>query len=268
MYNSHTFIVAVLYVIAMWLLVQFYIRVRALLDQHASVTSEDHFLEHLLPVRASPHRKLSNLSSAQRTHHVDILNDTDIASSDNIQCIDTQTHPGFRICVYDPNRDIYISGGLWASGVWEPIQTEVIQTALRTYPEAVLLDIGANIGYYTLLAATMGHRVVAVEPAMGNLQRLKKGLQINQQTARVVVVTNPMSDAHRNVTLSSNFDNQGGLSVRHRVPCVDDGVWLARTKTEGKEEVYRTSTIDHLLQLMEYPQVILKIDIGKVWWGL
>ena len=179
----------------------------------------------------------------------------------------------FRICLHDASSDIYISGSLWSSGVWEPALTALLQSALRLYPEAALLDIGANIGYYTLLAATMGHPVVAVEPAPGNLQRLTQGLKVNgflpeaipPHPLRVVVVTSPMSDRHRNVSLTTSWDNQGGLAIRHRTPCDDDNpLYRWDNAIHGhRGQIFQTSTIDHIIPLLDYPQVILKIDIGK-----
>ncbi|RUS69798.1 hypothetical protein EGW08_022444, partial [Elysia chlorotica] len=87
-------------------------------------------------------------------------------------CTKSKSTPGFRICVHSKERDKYISAALLSSGVWEPFVTRVYQQALVLHPDAAVVDIGANIGYYTLLAAAMGHSVVAVEPQLENLKRL------------------------------------------------------------------------------------------------
>lgn len=98
---------------------------------------------------------------------------------DDINCTLTSTTPKFHICVYPNEEDIYISAALTSQGVWEPYITRVLQLALTRFPEAVVIDVGANIGYYTLLTAAMGHQVVAVEPSQDNVRRLRRGAQLN-----------------------------------------------------------------------------------------
>lgn len=43
----------------------------------------------------------------------------------------------------------------------------------------VLLDVGANVGTYTMFAAARGHRVVAVEPEAGNYCLLNRNIALN-----------------------------------------------------------------------------------------
>ena len=65
----------------------------------------------------------------------------------------TSTLPNFIICVYTSNQDKFISAGLRSTGIWEPELTRLFIRALEILPHAVFLDIGANLGYYSLLAA-------------------------------------------------------------------------------------------------------------------
>ena len=50
------------------------------------------------------------------------------------------------ICVKDPKVDEYVSGGILRSGVWEKEIVTAVMETIDKYPEAVFLDIGANIG--------------------------------------------------------------------------------------------------------------------------
>lgn len=62
--------------------------------------------------------------------------------------------------------------------------------AQRVRSGDTIYDIGANVGFYTLLAATLGGasgRVVAFEPAPRNLQYLKRHLRLNRVTNVTVV---------------------------------------------------------------------------------
>ena len=130
------------------------------------------------------------------------------------ECIRTRTTPSFQICCYEANRDKFISGSLLSSGVWEPYITKVFQTALDNYPNAWVIDIGANIGYYSLLGAAMGHNVIAVEPVYGHIVRMHNGIKLNGFQQQVLVVFNALSSRHENVTMTSNVDNQGGVWMK------------------------------------------------------
>ena len=52
------------------------------------------------------------------------------------------------ICVKDPKVDEYVSGGILRSGVWEKEIVTAVMETVDKYPEAVFLDIGANIGQF------------------------------------------------------------------------------------------------------------------------
>ena len=66
--------------------------------------------------------------------------------------------------------------GCWL-GIYEPSK----QAAVRrfTKPGGVFYDLGANVGFYTLLAAKLGARVVAVEPLPRNVAYLRRHLGLN-----------------------------------------------------------------------------------------
>jgi FkbM family methyltransferase len=85
---------------------------------------------------------------------------------------------GFSILI-DAN-DLVIGAHLAQHQTWEPDVTRAIRTLLREGDTFV--DVGANIGYFTLLAARQvgpRGRVIAVEPAPGNYALLEKSLALN-----------------------------------------------------------------------------------------
>ncbi len=51
---------------------------------------------------------------------------------------------------------------------------------------AVLYDIGANVGSYTLVAAALGHTVVAIEPSFANFNRLCENVLLNDLGHKVI----------------------------------------------------------------------------------
>ncbi len=65
-----------------------------------------------------------------------------------------------QVCLYETWRDIYVSHDLSSTGLWEPHVLFDFQDVLKRDSSLGVIDIGANIGMYTLLAAQMGHQVV------------------------------------------------------------------------------------------------------------
>lgn len=51
---------------------------------------------------------------------------------------------------------------------------------------SVLYDVGANVGSYSLLAAALGHTVVAFEPAFANYNRLCENIILNGLEPKVI----------------------------------------------------------------------------------
>ena len=75
-----------------------------------------------------------------------------------------------------PEEDAYVSSELAMGRGWEPDLVSKVMEAMTMHPEAVLLDLGSNIGAYTLPVASMGRRVVAVDMMRDNLAYIKTSL--------------------------------------------------------------------------------------------
>jgi FkbM family methyltransferase len=108
-------------------------------------------------------------------------------------------------------HDAYISEELIAYGHWEPFETELV---LRLLPAGgVLVDCGANIGWYSLVAAATGHSVIAIEPEPGNLAVLDRNIERNGLADRVEVHACALAGHEGVGELELSADNQGD----HRV---------------------------------------------------
>ncbi len=107
---------------------------------------------------------------------------------------------------------------LWLSinGVYEPELTALLPTIVR--PGARIIDIGANIGYYTLQfarAAGGGGRVFAFEPDAENFRLLKKNLEVNGYK-NVEAVRNAVSSKPGSLRLYISHENMGDHRVYPR----------------------------------------------------
>lgn len=70
-------------------------------------------------------------------------------------------------------------------GTFEPEETALL---IEHLPRTdVFVDVGANVGYYTLLALKYGKHAIAVEPQPRNLQCLYESLEANRWTDRAEI---------------------------------------------------------------------------------
>jgi FkbM family methyltransferase len=64
------------------------------------------------------------------------------------------------------------------TGTFEPAEVELFKRELSD-PETILVDVGANAGYFTCLARSLGRRAIAIEPLPLNLRCLYANLEAN-----------------------------------------------------------------------------------------
>ena len=77
-------------------------------------------------------------------------------------------------------RDRVISPRLRAEGIWEPFETRLIMSLLK--PGQVFVDVGANLGYFSVLAASCvgpAGKVFAFEPESDNFNLLRRNIEHN-----------------------------------------------------------------------------------------
>jgi len=99
--------------------------------------------------------------------------------------------------------------GLSLNGSYEEFETEIVNREIKKGD--VVLDIGANIGYYTLIFASLvgeKGKVYAFEPDPTNFALLKKNVEINGYN-NVVLVPKAVSDKSGIVKLYLCEENKG-----------------------------------------------------------
>ena len=155
-------------------------------------------------------------------------------------------------------RDI---GGrlIYYFGVWEPQLTAWIKGCLK--PGDSFIDIGANIGYYSLLAAGLvgpAGRVVAIEAVPRTFNLLKDNL-----TANRVANVRPLNIAvwDRNQTLTMFIEPSRITGTSTSIPA-----WAEKWSLGGRCEV----PADALPALLQPEEVrlarLIKIDVEGAEW--
>ena len=81
---------------------------------------------------------------------------------------------------------------LFYEGSYEAGEVSVILKALENYPTAVFLDIGCNIGTYTLVMAAAGREVVGVDAMLNNLAYIHTSLALSNTSHLVRLLHNPV----------------------------------------------------------------------------
>jgi len=173
------------------------------------------------------------------------------------KCVQTATmHAGIKttICVKPVSVDKFVSGSILSQGVWEKNIVNLVLKALEFYPSASFLDVGANIGIYTVLAAAAGRRVVAVDAVMENLAYISTSLNQSNTGHFVSLLNNPVSDKVEVLyPVTDNKDNQGGTRL------VPGDAINSDTRVTGP--AVNTTTLSNVLKFTNANSVILKMDV-------
>ena len=167
----------------------------------------------------------------------------------------------FEICLY-PNAgttDI-LSAFIVEKRTWEAGYVNYMLNVMRNYApdQTVLVDIGANVGFYTLAAATTGVAVHAFEPSLRNALMLQMSLQRNGVQHRVLLSTFALSDRAEPMALGTSEQNQGNLQHAR----LDSRVRIFKKPTPPSRGTHIAAfRLDDVLQAAPQAPVYLKIDV-------
>lgn len=165
-----------------------------------------------------------------------------------------KTKPSFVFAyghkIYIDKHDTTISQELLLSKKWE--EFELSQFCKTIHPGDTVLDIGAHIGIYTLMAASIvgeNGKVFAFEPDKKNFMLLQKNIVVNGYK-NVVLINKAISDSNKMLDFYINPENTGD----HRA-YFSDNTW-------EKVTVEAITLDDYFMK--EYPEYISKINVIKI----
>lgn len=122
-----------------------------------------------------------------------------------------------RMWVHQEGVDAHVSKRIREEGIWEPYETQLVIEALqsRKGDNFCFVDVGANLGYYSVIAATVlgeNDRVFAFEPEPANFAILSKNIAENQ-LGNVLATHAGLSNVSEAGELYLNPENRGDHQI-------------------------------------------------------
>jgi FkbM family methyltransferase len=183
---------------------------------------------------------------------------------------------GLRLRVH-ASGDRFISRRLLEEGSWEPYETSLLLSILQ--PGGVFVDVGANLGYYPVVAAQRvgaSGAVFAFEPDPANFRLLQENLRLNHCQAVVSAFQAGLAEQAGRARLYLSEDNAGDHQIfqaepgrrsvavelyrgsdflRPRLRRMD----LLKVDVQGAEYAVMSGLMPLLLELPEPPQIMLEL---------
>jgi len=120
-------------------------------------------------------------------------------------------------------------------------------------PGAEIIDVGANIGFYTIAAAKKGARVLAIEPTAAAFRRLSENVRRNGVEAQVVLYHGLVSD----IEGEREFHVIEGMEEYASMAPIQAG--YAREENQILSKV-RARTLDSLADEFGFRPSLIKVD--------
>jgi FkbM family methyltransferase len=190
------------------------------------------------------------------SNHVDVI-DLQKDSKDNFTCIKTKylLHVvRTTICLHD-TRDA-VSNIILKDGIWEERFLIELFGFLMRYPEMSFIDVGANLGAYTMFAASFGKFVLAIECFKPNIERIRKAVQIEKVQDKVVLIGNAIfSESGKYLEMKSDPSNVGSqaIIVNSNMNNSHNGMYVVKT--------IRFDDILPVLKAKNIRNAVMKVDI-------
>lgn len=154
-------------------------------------------------------------------------------------------------CVAHCDLREHVQRNLWLAGVYEPVEAFLFTRLLR--PRMVVIDGGANVGQYTLLAATAVGSTGAVhsfEPLPVNFDRLQRHVLVN---------------GIRNVTLNRIALWREERMLSFELPNAslnNNGAYRARTAESPVAHAVQALSLDNYATRHRLPSIdLIKLDV-------
>lgn len=167
---------------------------------------------------------------------------------------------------------------IWAFGVWEPAITRLIEKIVKD--NDLFLDIGSHIGYYSILADSLGAKVISVEPSPNLVSKIEKNFRINNIRGEIfkIAISNAKgwtkfySGQSSNTGKGSLIENWTDYEMSFHVETdkIDafrkyfDKITIIKIDVEGLENVILEQILENLHEMPNLKYVIFEMHPPEI----
>mmetsp|Transcript_34473 Transcript_34473/g.61997 ORF Transcript_34473/g.61997 Transcript_34473/m.61997 type:complete len:390 (-) Transcript_34473:72-1241(-) len=155
----------------------------------------------------------------------------------------------FLMNIHNPLKDT-VSYKIFKEGCFECDHLAIMLSAFSKYPDSYLLDIGGNIGMWSLVAAAANHQTFTIEPFVKNYQRICKSVDKNSFYDQVHLINIAATSQNTTFRIDVPSKNKGGGRVEavENADNIDD------------EYIVQGVPIDSLKLPTDRP-ILMKVDV-------
>jgi len=167
----------------------------------------------------------------------------------------------FYMNIHNPLIDT-VSYKIFKEGCFECDHLAKLLDALSSYPDSSLVDIGANIGMWTLVAASANHETFSMEPFADNYKRICNSVMKNSFYDKVHVFNVAATSSSTTFRIDVPNRNKGGGRVEEVVQQSEEAVVQNNKETIDHDDQYivKGVPIDSLHIPTDRP-IVLKLDV-------
>src|SRR6218665_2666141 len=184
---------------------------------HIGLFADLSTLSNILSFRPSEETLKSNL---EKLSGLQVLEPSQFDNQSDVKCINvTFVNLTFPMCIYDPLSDVFRSQEILAGNYFEGDLIQKMLHFFHIHPNLSFLDLGANIGTYSLPIAHSGVHVVSVEPNKDTVGRLAKSVHLGRIENNVDIFNYALSNEESTTFLQFNSVNRGDTFLISNATC-------------------------------------------------
>ena len=198
-------------------------------------------------------------------YYISIFNKT-IGDSSNYDCRTLYAlSPAPSICIFDTSCDRPVSDSIKYFGVWDPRETVFVLDILKNNTGMNIIDLGSKIGQLSLLAASLGRKVLAVDANIESIRRLKRSAELGGYGRNVTVLHNLIYDKRGIYDVTIEQTNQANVRIVESNSGGAEKISSNTTKpakcTMKTKAKVKSILMNDLLKVVKFNHTILSLDL-------
>ena len=189
-----------------------------------------------------------------------LINNNNTKIEDKIKMVNINfSNSNFDMFIYKSND--FLSNSISGSGSWETNETNNLLSLLDYYSrkkniernDIYVLDIGANIGWYTFILGNKGYNIISFEPSTTNYYILNKNYCLNNNT-NIILINKGLDIEETNISIYHPLINIGNAIS-------SNDAHNSNIKNYIKEEIILTKLENYIPYLVNKNLALMKLDI-------